>query len=69
MLPPAGGTQLLGCVWLSLAPRSVAPLSMEFSGEEYLSGVLSPTPGDLLDPGIEPTSPASFALAAGFFDH
>ena len=26
-----------------------------------------PIPGDLPDPGIEPTSPASPALAGGFF--
>ena len=35
------------------------PLSMEFSRQEYWSGLLFPTPGDLPDPGIEPTSPAS----------
>ena len=69
MLPLAGGTQLPSCVWLFLAPRSVAPLSMEFSGQEYWSGLLFPTPGNLLDPGIEPTSLESSALAAGFFYH
>ena len=37
---------------------------MEFSRPEYWSGLLFPTPGDLLDPGIKPTSPA---LADGFF--
>jgi len=26
-----------------------------------------PTPGDLLDPGIKPTSPPTPALAGGFF--
>ena len=39
-----------------------APLSMGFSGKEYWSGLLFPSPGDLPDPGIElqsPTSPAS----------
>ena len=30
-----------------------APLSMEFSGQEYGSGLSFPTPGDLPDPGIE----------------
>ena len=30
-------------------------------------GLPFPTPGDLLDPGIEPPSPASFELAGGFF--
>ena len=31
---------------------------MEFSREGYWSGVPLPSPGDLLDPGIEPRSPA-----------
>ena len=35
-----------------------APLSMEFSRQEYWNGLLFPTPGDLPDPGIEPASPA-----------
>ena len=35
-----------------------APLSMGFSRQEYWSGVPSPSPGDLPDPGIEPGSPA-----------
>ena len=38
-----------------------APLSMGFSRQEYWSGFLCPPPGDLPDPGIEPTSPASQA--------
>ena len=29
-----------------------------FSRQEYWSGVPSPSPGDLPDPGIEPRSPA-----------
>ena len=32
---------------------------MEFSRQEYWSGLPFPIPGDLLDPGIEPVSPAS----------
>ena len=36
-----------------------APLSMEFSRQEYWSGVPFPSPGDLSNPGIEPVSPAS----------
>ena len=40
-----------------------APLSMEFSGQEYWSGLPSPTPGDLPDLGMEPEAPASPALA------
>ena len=35
-----------------------APLSMEFSRQEYWSGLAFPSPGDLPDPGIEPRSPA-----------
>ena len=35
-----------------------APLSMEFFGQEYWSGLPFPSPEDLLDPGIEPMSPA-----------
>ena len=35
-----------------------APLSMEFSRQEYWSGVPFPSPGDLPDPGIEPRSSA-----------
>ena len=33
-----------------------APLSMEFSRQEYWSGLPFPSPGDLRDPGIEPRS-------------
>ena len=35
-----------------------APLSMEFSRQEYWSGLPFPSPGDLLNPGIEHRSPA-----------
>ena len=50
-------------------PRTVArqtPLSLEFSKQEYWSGLSFPPPGDLPDTGMEPTSPA---LASGFFTH
>ena len=33
-------------------------LSMGFSRQEYRSGQPFPSPGDLLDPGIKPRSPA-----------
>ena len=33
-----------------------APPSMEFSRQEYWSGLPFPSPGDLPDPGIEPGS-------------
>ena len=35
-----------------------APPSMGFSRQEYWSGLPFPSPGDLLDSGIEPGSPA-----------
>ena len=44
-----------------------APLSMRFSRQEYWSGLPSPPPGNLPDPGIKPTSLTSSALARGFF--
>ena len=44
-----------------------APLSMEFSGQEYWSGLPFPSPGDLPDPGTVPTPLAAPALAGGFF--
>ena len=42
-------------------PRTVdhqAPLSMGFPKQENWSGLPSPSPGDLSDPGIKPGSPA-----------
>ena len=44
-----------------------APLSMQYSRPEYWSGLPVPTPGDLLDPELEPTSLESPSLAGGFF--
>ena len=44
-----------------------ALLSMGFSRQEYCSGLPFPSPGDLPNPGIEPVSLASPALAGGFF--
>ena len=43
-----------------------APLSMGFSRQEYWSGLPFPSPGDLPNPGIEPTSLASPALVGRF---
>ena len=40
---------------------------MGFSRQEYWSGLPCPPPGDLPDPGIEPASLTSPALAGGFF--
>ena len=56
--------RLIGASW-TLACQ--APLPMEFSRQEHWSGVPFPTPRDLPDPGIEPTSLVSPALAGGFF--
>ena len=44
-----------------------APLSTGFSRQEYWSRLPCLPPGDLPDPGIEPTSLISPALAGGFF--
>jgi len=54
----------------SVASRTVAhqiPLPMEFSRREQWSGVPFPTAGDLPDPGIEPVSLVSPALAGRLF--
>ena len=48
-------------------PPCQTPLSMGFSRQECWSGLPFPTPGDLPDPGSEPVSLASLALAGGFF--
>ena len=39
---------------------------MEFSRQEYWSGLALPPPGDLSDPGIQPESLLSPALAGRF---
>ena len=44
-----------------------APLSMEFSKQEYWSGLSFPFPGDLPNSGIKPTSLMSPELAGRFF--
>ena len=43
-----------------------APLSMGFPRQEYWSGLPFPSPGDLPDPGTEPTSPTLDALVGRF---
>ena len=52
----------------SLRPHGLQPASLlcllPLSRQEHWSGLPFPSPGDLPDPGIEPTSPA---LAGGFF--
>ena len=62
--------QSLSRVWLFATPWSVAyqdPLSMGFSRQEYWSGLLFPSPGDLPGPGIEPVSLESHAMTGGSF--
>ena len=44
-----------------------APLFMELSRQEHWGGLLCPPPGDLPNPGIEPASLKSLALAGRFF--
>ena len=54
MLSHLSRVQLFATPWIV---AHQAPLSMEFSRLEYWSGLPFPSPGDLLDPGIEPRSP------------
>ena len=52
---------LFSHVWLFATPWTVAcqaPMSMEFSKQEYWSGLLFLSLGNLLPPGVEPRSPA-----------
>ena len=54
----------ISCVWLFATPWYVAhqtPLSVEFSKQEYWSGLPFPSPEDLPEPGIEPWFPALWA--------
>ena len=63
-------TCVLSCVWFFVTSWSVAcqaPLSRRFPRQEYWNGLPFPSLEDLPDPGIEPVSPASPALAWGFF--
>ena len=58
---------LLGCVWLFATPRTVAHqahLSIGFLRQGEWSEFPFPSPGNLLHPGIKPTSPV---LAGRFF--
>ena len=57
-------------VLLFVTPWIVAyriPLSMEFSRQEYWSGLPFPTSGGLPDPRLKPKSPGSPILAGRFF--
>ena len=58
--------QTLSCVWLFETPQTVAqqvPLSLEFSQQEYWSGLPFPSLGDLPDPGIKSKFLIPHALA------
>ena len=58
---------MLSYVRLFVTPWTVdyqAPQSMEFSRQEYWSGLPFPSPGNLPDPGIKPVS---LALQADAF--
>ena len=53
-------------VQLFVTPWTVThqvPPSVEFSRQDYWSGLPFPSPGELPDPGIEPRSPALWADA------
>ena len=58
---------MLSCIRFFATPWTVARqsyLSMEFSRQEYWTGLPFPSPGDLPYPGLEP---GSLVLADGFF--
>ena len=58
--------KLLSHVWLLATPWTVAyqaPPSMEFSRQEYWSGLPRPSPGYRPNSGIEPRSPTLQAVA------
>ena len=59
---------MLSHLWLFATPSTVVcqvPLSMELSRQEYRSGLPLLSPGNLLDPGIEPGSPGGWG--PGFY--
>ena len=64
MLSHFSHVQLFVTLW-TIAHQ--APLSMEFSRQEYWSGLPFPSPGDLPSPGIEPTFSVTPELAGGLF--
>ena len=61
MLSGFSHVQLFETLWTA---AHWVPLSMEFSKQEYWSGLSSPPPEDLSDPGIKPAPPA---LVGGYF--
>ena len=63
LLSRFSGVQLFATLW-TVALQ--AALTMGFSRQEDWSGLPWPPPGDLPDPGTEPASLTSSALAGGF---
>ena len=61
MLSRFSHIRLFAALWTEAHQAS---LSMGFSRKEYWSGLPCFAPGDLPDPGIEPTSPVAPALQA-----
>ena len=59
-----GRVQLCNPMWTVACQ---APLSMEFSKQEYWSGLPFPPPGDSPNSGIKPAYHASPVLAGRFF--
>ena len=64
MLSHFSCVQFFVTLWIAACQ---APLSMRFFRQECWSGLPSLPPGNLPDPGIEPLSLTSPALAGGFF--
>ena len=66
---------MCACSVTSIVSNSATPwtvacqdsLSIGLSRQDYWSGLPCPPPGDLLNPGIEPLSLTSSALAGRFF--
>ena len=59
--------QMNVCSVISDSSQPQAPLSMGFPRQDYWNGLPFPSPGDLPDPGIEPTSLDIPAWAGRFF--
>ena len=76
LIPAQGSKACFVCVCIQSYPTlcdsvdceaQQAPLSLEFSRKEYWSGLPFPSPEIFPNPGIEPTSLMSPALAGRFF--
>ena len=63
MLSRFSSAQLCVTLWIMACQAS---LFMGYTSQEYWSGLPCPSPGDLPEPGIEPTTLMSLALAGGF---